>query len=238
MTQELDLVQLGDDERLPSELMIDWVGLTEGLPPNWADWMPFLAFGVPYAQIGRIFGIDPTGITHAMNGNKDFARRVSQVRKMVKRQLHYVWLDQKAVVAWKNIDYYLTLDPLEKDEDGKYVVKSEATRRMMFQEKAKMTRFVLQQLGLHIQRHEVVHHTPQPMFLGDETLAQYVVEKVKEIASGDDEERDVEIIAAKYRYVEGVEDQEYEPLTPSDEEKESETPYDVRGKRSRSKYVQ
>lgn len=234
MTDDMELVQLGDEERLPSELMIDWLSLAEGLPSNWGDWLPFLAFGVPYVQIAKIFGIDKSTITHAINGNKDFARRVAQVRKMVKRQLHYVWLDQKAVVAWKNIDYYLTLDPFEKDEDDKYVIKAEATRRMMFQEKAKMTRFVLQQLGLHVQRHEVVHHTPQPMFLGDETLAQYVVEKVKEIATGE-EERDVEVIAAQYRYVEGVEDQEYEPLTPSDEELESEAAYSRKG--NTSKYV-
>ena len=225
MTDNLEIVQVGDEERLPSELMIDWVSVTDGLPDNWADWMPFLAFGVPYAQIARIFGIDKSGITHALNGNKDFARRVAQVRKMIKRQLHYVWLDQKAVVAWKNIDYYLTLDPLEKDEDDKYIVKSEATRRMMFQEKAKMTRFVLQQLGLHVQRHEVVHHTPQPMFLGDETLAQYVVEKVKDVMLAG-EERDVDVIAAQYKYIESAGDLEYLPIKPEGEEVDIEPAYD------------
>ena len=92
-----------------------------------------------------------------------------------------------------------------------------------------MTRFVLQQLGLHVQRHEVVHHTPQPMFLGDETLARYVVEKVKDVMDSE-ETRDVEVIAAEYRYIEGVGDQEYEPLTQSEEEKETEAPYDKKGK--------
>jgi len=225
MTEEISLVQVGDDERMPSELMIDWVSLSEGLPSNWGDWMPFLAFGVPYVQIANIFGIDKSTITHALNGNKDFARRVSQARKMVKRQLHYVWLDQKAVMAWKNLDYYLTLDPFEKDEDEHYVIKTAAERRMMFQEKAKMTRFVLQQLGLHIQRHEVIHHTPQPMFMGDETLAQYVVDRVKDLVKGD-EERDIDILAAEYRYVEGAGEQDYEDMTPMEDEIESEAPYD------------
>lgn len=228
MTEEFSLVQVGDDKRLPSELMIDWVALTRDIRDAWADWMPFLVFGVPYTQIAKIFGIDRSTITHAINGNKDFARRVAQGRKMVKRQLHYVWLDQKAIVAWKNIDYYLTLDPLEKDEEDMYVIPAEATRRMMFQEKAKMTRFVLQQLGLHIQRHEVVHHTPQPMFLGDATLAQYVVERVKDIVKSE-EVRDVETIAAEYRYIVGDE-AEMEELQPSKEEQESEAPYDKKSK--------
>lgn len=227
--ESLDLVQLGDEERLPSELMIDWMRITEGLPESWADWMPFLAFGVPYAQIAKLHGCDKSAITHALNGNKDFARRVAQVRKMVKRQLHYVWLDQKAVAAWKNIDYYLALDPLETDEEGQYVVKNEATRRMMFQEKAKMTRFVLQQLGLHIQRHEVVHHAPQPMFLGDETLAQVVVERVRDLMAGE-EERDVDVIASEYRYIEGVEVEDYAEVEPVGDEEESEAPYDRKSK--------
>lgn len=221
---EIELVQVSDDERIPSELMIDWVALTRDIRDEWADWMPFLVFGVPYVQIARIFGVDKSTITHALKGNADFARRVAQGRSMVKRQLHYVWLDQKAITAWKNIDYYLELNPLERDEDGAYIVKSEATRRMMFQEKAKMTRFVLQQLGLHVQRHEVTHHTPQPMFLGDETLAQYVVERVSSIMSNE-EERDVEVIAAEYRYITGG-DSETEPMIMTDEEKESEAPYD------------
>lgn len=226
MTEDMSLLQIdGEDERMPSELMIDWMNLTDGLPSNWGDWLPFLAFGVPYVQIAKIFNIDKSTITHALTGNKDFARRVAQVRKMVKRQLHYVWLDQKAVAAWKNIDYYLSLDPFAKDEDDKYIVKSEATRRMMFQEKAKMTRFVLQQLGLHIQRYEVVHHTPQPMFLGDETLAQYVIERVRDVVDGN-ENRDVDLIAAEYRYIEGT-GQDYEPVVPTgDDEIESEAPYD------------
>jgi len=225
MTDSLELVQIGDEERLPSELLIDWVSLTDGLPDAWGDWMPFLAFGVPYNQIAKIFGIDRSTITHALNGNKDFARRVSQVKKMIKRQLHYVWLDQKAVTAWKNVDYFLSLDPLAKDEEDKYIIKNETTRRMMFQEKAKMTRFVLQQLGLHVQRHEVVHHTPQPMFMGDETLAAYVVERVRNVMESG-EERDVEVIAAKYKYIEGYSEQETLPMEPIGEELDTEAPYD------------
>jgi len=228
MTDSLALVQVGDEERLPSELLIDWESLTRDIREEWADWMPFLAFGVPNTQIARIFGIDKSTISHALNGNKEFAMRVAQARKMIKRQLHYVWLDQKAVNAWKNIDYYLNIDPFETDEEGQYIVKTESMRRAMFQEKAKMTRFVLQQLGLHVQRYEVTHNTPQPMFLGDETLAQYVVDRVKSVMSGE-EERDVETIAAQYRYIIG-DNREYDEdavdIELSEEEEASEAPYD------------
>lgn len=224
MVDTLDLVQVSDEERLPSELLIDWEALTRNVRDEWADWMPFLVFGVPQVQIARIFDIDKSTITHALHGNKDFARRVAQGRKMVKRQLHYVWLDQKAVAAWRNIDYYLAVDPFEKNEDGQYIHNA-TMRRAMFQEKAKMTRFVLQQLGLHVQRYEVTHTTPQPMFLGDETLAQYVVERVKDVMTGE-EERDVETIAAKYRFITGVGDDDIEDMVLTEEEEETERPYD------------
>ena len=206
-----------------SDLMIDWLALSDGLHDSWADWMPFLVFGVPYAQIARIFDIDKSTVTNAIKLNPDFARRVAQGRKMVKRQLHYVWLDQKAVKAWKNIDFYLEVDPLEKKENGRYVYDA-STRRMLMSEKAKMTRFVLQQLGLHVQRHEVLHHTPQPMFLGDETLAEHVIERVKELVTEEDE-RDIRAIAAEYRVIKGDGDDAI-PFEPTEEEKELEAPYE------------
>lgn len=221
MDDNLAIVQFSDASREPSDLLIDWVSLSDGINDTWADWLPFLVFGVPYVQIAKIFGVDKSAITHAINGNKDFARRIAQGRKMVKRQLHYVWLDQKAVAAWRNIDYFLSLDPLEIDDEGKYVVKDAGTRRMMFQEKAKMTRFVLQQLGLHVQKYEVTHNVPQPMFMGDQTLASFVVDRVRSIVNGEDS-RDVDVIAAEFRDV----TDEYEEFTMTEEESNTERPYD------------
>ena len=107
------------------------------------------------------------------------------------------------------------------DDEGIYVVKDAATRKMMFQEKAKMTRFVLQQLGLHIQRHEVMHNVPQPMFMGDETLATFVVERVKSVMR-DDGDRDVEVIAAEFYDI----TDRHTGFEMTDEEAETERPYD------------
>ena len=228
--EETSMVKIDEETISSSDLMIDWMALTEGLHESWADWMPFLVFGMPYVQIARIFDIDKSTITNALKFNPDFARRVSQGRKMVKRQLHFLWLDQKAVLAWKNLDYFLTLDPFEKDENGDYVIDDRSMRRLMFTEKAKMSRFILQQLGLHVQRHEVLHHTPQPMFLGDVSLAEHVVTRVKEIVDGKDE-RDVETIAAEFRVLQGdSEDAEFVELEPSEEEQEIERPYDRKSK--------
>lgn len=224
--EQNSIVKVEDEDISASDLMIDWMALTEGLHDSWADWMPFLVFGMPYVQIAKIFDIDKSTITNALKFNPDFARRVAQGRKMVKRQLHFLWLDQKAVNAWKNIDYFLNIDPFEKSDDGEYVIEDKSMRRLMFTEKAKMSRFILQQLGLHVQRHEVLHHTPQPMFLGDVSLAEHVVTRVKEIVDGKDE-RDVEAIAAEFRVLQGdAEDAEFEELSPSEEEQDIERPYD------------
>ena len=54
-----------------SELMIDWLALSDGLMDNHADWLPFLVFGVPYVTIADIFGCDKSNITHALNNHKD-----------------------------------------------------------------------------------------------------------------------------------------------------------------------
>ena len=224
MSDELSLMAIDDHERAVSDLMIDWMALSEGLPDGEADWLPFLVFGVPYVQIAKIFGIHKSTITKALNNHPDFARRVAQGRKMVKRQLHYLWLDQKAVMAWQGVDYYLSLDPFEKDENGEYV-NEVGVRRVMFQEKAKMVRFVLQQLGLHVQRHEVTHHTPQPMFMGDSSVAEIVVERVRAIMSGDDE-RDVDVIAGEYRDLIGADESELKEYEVSDiEDETAERPY-------------
>lgn len=229
MSDNLEIVQFEDQPREVSDLMIDWMALSDGLHESWADWLPFLVFGVPYVQIAKIFGVDKSAITNALKFNTDFAKRVSQGRKIVKRQLHYVWLDQKAVNAWKNIDYYLNLDPYEKDDGGDYIYPS-SERRAMFQEKAKMTRFVLQQLGLHVQRHEVLHHTPQPMFMGDNILAEQVINRVKEIMSGDENNRDIEAISAEYRVITGRPSDEVEEFEPTEEEGEIEAPYKRRSR--------
>jgi len=230
MSNELEIVQFDDEKREVSDLMIDWMALSDGLHDSWADWLPFLVFGVPYVQIAKIFEIDKSTITNALKFNPDFAKRVAQGRKIVKRQLHYVWLDQKAVNAWRNIDYYLNLDPYEKDGKGNYVYPS-AERRAMFQEKAKMTRFVLQQLGLHVQRHEVLHHTPQPMFMGDSVLADHVINRVKEIMTGSDDIADVEAISAQYRVLTGsIGNDDAQDIEPTDEEQEIEAPYKRRSR--------
>lgn len=224
----LEIVQIGDEPREISDVMIDWVALSEGLPDNYADWLPFLVFGIPYVKIAQVFGIDKSTITNALKYCPDLARRVSQGRNFVKRQLHYVWLDQKAVTAWKNIDYYLGIDPYEKDEGGKFIYPEVSERRVLLQEKAKMTRFVLQQLGLHVQRHEVVHHTPQPMFLGDSILAEHVVNKIKEIVSLDSDRRDVETISAEFRVLAGKEMITDADVDADEGEAESNPPYSRR----------
>lgn len=230
MSEDSSIVKSADTEDVQGDIMIDWMALTEGLHESWADWMPFLVFGMPYVKIADIFKIDKSTITNALKFNKDFARRVAQGRKMVKRQLHYLWLDQRAVSAWKNVDYFLSLDPYAKDEDGRYIIGDAYERRTMFTEKAKMSRFVLQQLGLHVQRHEVLHHTPQPMFLGDETLAKYVVERVSQVMNTS-EPRDVETIVAEYRALpDGIEDGDFKEIEPDGEELEIDAAYEKKSK--------
>jgi hypothetical protein len=209
-----------------SELMIDWLTLSEGLMDSHADWLPFLVFGMPYVKIAEIFGCDKSNITHALNNHPELARAVAQGRKMVKRQLHYVWLDQKAVNAWRNIDYYLNLDPFEVNEENEYIHDS-AMRRAMLVETAKMTKFVLQQLGLHVQRHEVLHSVPRPMFQGNQSLAALVIERVTMAMEAKDEDRDPGIVAAEFRV---IDDSETEKLKPTEEEREIEPAYDRRGR--------
>jgi len=226
MSEELGIVPAEKSEEF-SDLMIDWMALSDGLHDSWADWMPFLVFGVPYVQIAKIFNVDKSAITNALKLNHDFGRRVAQGRKMVKRQLHYLWLDQKAVSAWKNIDFYLSCDPFEKKEDGTFLHDA-GTRRMMFSEKAKMTRFVLQQLGLQVQRHEVLHHSPPPMFMGDATLADHVIDRVRDIMNGE-EERNIEIIATQYRVLNDDESESSDFKVDASEEK-LEAPYDRRSR--------
>jgi hypothetical protein len=210
-----------------SELMIDWLALSDGLADNHADWLPFLVFGVPYVTIAEIFECDKSNITHALNNHPELSRAVSQGRKMVKRQLHYLWLDQKAVKAWRNIDYYLNLDPFEKKEGSDDYVHDAAMRRTMLVESAKMTKFVLQQLGLHVQRHEVLHNVPTPMFQGDQSLAKLVVERVTMAMEAKSDERDVDVVAAEYTVLTGDEDKKFEI---ADEEREIEPAYDRRGR--------
>jgi len=187
MTEKDMLVPIPEDQDQDlSFVMLNWQALAEGLPEHYADWLPFMVFGVPYADIARIFGIHKSTITKALTNNKDFARAVSQGRRLVKRQLHYVWLDQRAVSAWKNVGEYLNIDPMEKDEKGRYVIEDRTMRLALMKEKAKMSRFVLQQLGLHVQRVEVTHNSPPPMFMGDATLANIVIERVQKIMDGED----------------------------------------------------
>lgn len=202
-----------------SDLMIDWQALGEGLAENHADWLPFLVFGMPYVQIARIFGCDKSNVTHALKRHPELARAVAQGRKMVKRQLHYVWLDQKAVSAWRSIDEFLLLEPFEVDEYGQYV-HDKATRRTLIQEKAKMIRFVIQQLGLQVQRYEVTHNVPTPMFKGDDKLAQLVVERVTMVA----EDNDKDVIAGNYKVLK--EGKDIEKMSPTEEEQEIEAAYD------------
>lgn len=201
-----------------TDLVIDWHALTEGLPDDRADWLPFLVFGMPYNKIAEIFGIDKSTITHALKGDtgrgsSELGRAVALGRKMVKRQLHYVWLDQKAVQAWRNVDYFLNIDPFATDESGGYLYDC-SMQRTIFVEKAKMTKFILSQLGLHVQRYEVTHNVPEPMFRGDESLARIVIDTVTS-AMKNDTGQSVE----KMLLAEGVIDGEYRPLRLSDDEK-------------------
>jgi hypothetical protein len=216
---------VSDEQRDISDLLIDWMVLSEGLNDTHADWLPFLVFGMPYVQVAKIFGCDKSNITHALKAEGNgLARAVTKGRSMVKRQLHYVWLDQKAVQAWRNIDYFLQIDPFETDEKDKYV-HSDAIRKLLIQERARMSRFVIQQLGLHVQRYEVKHTAPPPMFMGDSSLAKLVVERVTMAMSGEQGDWDPDVISGEYHI---VGDEGSQPMKPSEEEAELEAPYDRR----------
>jgi hypothetical protein len=211
---------VGVDDTEISDLMIDWQRLGEGLSDQHADWLPFLVFGMQHKQVAEIFGCDRSNISHGIRNNPELAVAIAQGRKMVKRQLHYVWLDQKAIAAWRNIDNILNRDPFEKDENDKYMYDA-AMRRTIYLEQAKMSRFVVQQLGLHVQRHEVMHSAPEPMFKGDQKLASLVVERVTMAMESDPKVRDPEVIAGEYAVI-----KEHDKFEPTEEEKEVESPYE------------
>lgn len=202
-----------------SEVMIDWNALNDGVPDQYQDWMPFLVFGLPYIKIADIFGVSKSTVTKAITNHPALGRAISLGRKMVKRQLHYVWLDQKAVTAWKQLDGFLDLDPFEKNEKGKFIHDT-ATRRTLLVEKGKMVRFVLTQLGLHVQRVEVRHDAPPPMFLGDASLAEHVVQRITEVA---DQKAGIDVIEAEYSSI----DENTKPFGMDKEEKEMKASYDI-----------
>jgi len=231
MSEEKELIQVPESASGELELYIDWEGLSDGLTQVMQDWLPFLAFGVPYVEIARIFGINKSTITHQIQNHPEFARAIAMSRQMMKWQLHQVWLNQKAIAAWKNVDYFLNLDPLAKDEEGKYLEKDPVMRRSMMQERAKMTRFVLEQLGLRVQRVEVTHNTPNPMFQGDESLAAEFVSKLKDIIESGKDIRSPEDMAKEYRRIlaesDSIDTEQTEEGTfvPIEEEEELEKTY-------------
>lgn len=212
-----ELAEAGDSQ--VSDLMIDWQGLSEGLTDQHADWLPFLVFGMPHKQVAEIFGCDRSNVSHGIRNNPELAGAISQGRKMVKRQLHYVWLDQKAVSAWRNIDEILSKDPFEKNRLDHYIYDKNM-QKTIYLEKAKMSRFVVQQLGLHIQRHEVVYNVPAPMFKGDQKLASLVVERVTMVMDSEPGDRDPAVISGEYSVID-----DHEEFRQVEEEKELEASY-------------
>jgi len=195
----LDIVTTPNES---GDVSIDWAALSEGVREQYVDWLPFLVFGMPYADVARLFRVHKSTITKALSSDKSLARAVAIGRTLVKRQLHYMWLDQKAVAAWRNIGGTLEVDPYEKDSGGSFVY-DQKERIELLKERNKMSRFVVQQLGLNVQRVEVTHNTPMPMFLGDSSMADLVVSRVLGAMDADPKSRDPEAIAAEYRVVGG-----------------------------------
>lgn len=204
----------------PIDFKIDWEAIGEGLDDVEQKLLPFLSFGVPYVQVADFFNIHKSTISKRLERNKNFARAVAEARKIVKWELHKIWLNQKAVKAWENLDYFLTVDPLETDESGKYIY-DKLLQRQLLSEKAKMTRFTLEQLGLRIQKVEVEHSVPRPIFVGDSTAAAMVIEAVKK--SG--EYKEPKEIATEYRIVSG-DGGEKKKMVPTEEEAAIGEPWD------------
>lgn len=219
MSNEIEIVK-DEEPREFRDLLIDWEALADGLAESHAEWLPFLVFGVPNNQIAKIFNIDRSIITHAIQRNDNLAYAISQGRKIVKRQLHYLWLDQKAVAAWKGVDFFLEVDPFESDENGqsKY---TPVMQKAILIEKAKMIRYIIGQLGLHVHRYEVTHDTPTPMFKGDKDLAEIVMERIS--FTVDRNRKDASAIIPTVLIADG----KYEPVIPMEEEIDSSAPYDA-----------
>lgn len=214
------------------DFKIDWSEIAEGLTDFDQQLLPFLAFGVPYSQIADFFDVDKSTITKRFTYDKHLGPAVAHARKIVKWELHRIWLNQKAVKAWENLDWFLSIDPFEKNEDDKFVHDSQM-RKSLMSEKAKMTRFTLEQLGLRIQRVEVEHNTPRPMFDGDASAAQVVIEAINRLK--DEGFKSPDVIAAEYKVISGVEITSEEPvrMKPSEEEREIKEPWDRRPPKQR-----
>lgn len=210
---------------LQIDFNIDWSEIAHGLNEFEEQILPFLAFGVPYVQVAEFFGVHKSTISKRFELNKNFARAVAQARKIVKWELHRVFLNQKAVKAWSNLDWFLSVNPLEK-EDGKYVYEDVAIRRLLMSEKAKVSRFIVDQLGLRVHKVEVEHNTPPPMFIGDESAAAMVIDAINKTAN-EESTRTPKEIAAEYRLVKGQDrDKETIPFKLSEEEREAPLPWD------------
>ena len=207
-----------DDKIVPAvDFQIDWMSLGEGLDDFERDLLPFMAFGVPYVQVANLFGVTKSAISKRISRNKSFANAIAEARKTVKWELHRIMLNQKAVIAWHNMDYYLTVDPFEKDEKDKYIYDA-TMRRELVKEKARMTRFTLEQLGLRIQKVEVEHNVPKPMFVGDSSAAEIVVQAIKRMEI--EEPKRAKEVVGEYKVLEGG-TEAYKPDTKEIEEIES-----------------
>jgi len=219
---------MGEDKAIASQpqvdFSIDWAAITDGLDDELEkDMLPFLAFGVPYVQVADYFGIHKSTISKKIERNPAFANAIVEARKIVKWELHRIYLNQKAIIAWDVIDKTLSINPFERDEKEKYVHDA-ATRRTLFTEKNKMARFVVQQLGLRVQKVEVDHNVPKPIFMGDESAANMVIDAIKKHSSVDG--IPVRDIATEYKIAQGKEQVHNVKMELSDEERELDIPYD------------
>ena len=211
--------QTVQDNSVPVDFSIDWGLIGEGLDDLENQMLPFMAFGVPYIQVARYFGIHKSTISKRLSRNPHFAQAVAEARKVIKWELHRVWLNNTAVMAWANVEWYLGLDPFEKDEEDKFVYTARI-RLAMFNEKAKMSRFIIDQLGLRVHKVEVEHNAPKPIFVGDETAAAAIVDA---LSANPEVETDPRKIAENYRLL--PEPDDVEVLTMEEAEKSSVAPY-------------